>query len=218
MTGSGPAHAILLSAAWQTLRARFAANAGLDDEGNWLSGEQQGSGVNAKADDTARLKLFAQTQDSAHLELEAQIAVSRLRVWQAEGKDWLPLPPEWALRQFMTRREESAGFYVDRDEFESTALARHSPTASNLCEATAAPTVTSTEGTKPRRGRPPGKKFWQHDAELVAQMRVLIQTGVALSPNEAANLLAPKAKGDATELSKARRLRDAYFEAERKGV
>jgi len=221
VTGSGPGHAIMLSEAWRVLWTRLAANAGLNSDGNWLNREEQATQSDPAAADASREHLFSALQDDAHIQLEGYIAVSRIRVWQSEGKEWRLIPPEWALVQFMTRTQESVRFLIDKAEFESDLLARHPPRTPNLSEDTASLENSSASGTNRPRGRPPGKKYAASDALLVAEMRDLLQTGNASSPTDASNQLAHKAEGPATLESKAKRLRDAHrdaFEAERIGV
>jgi hypothetical protein len=60
--------------------------------------------------------------------------------------------------------------------------------------------------------------YGQQVALLIAEMKVLIESGKASSPHNASLQVAKKALGGGTLVSKARRLRDAYKAAEENGV
>jgi hypothetical protein len=53
------------------------------------------------------------------------------------------------------------------------------------------------------------------DAPLLAEMKVLIENGLAFSPDGAAKLIANKARGGGTEASKATRLANRFRASER---
>lgn len=206
-----------LAEARRVLRARIAANGVRDDEGNWLDGQDEAAISQSDAYDPQLERLLSAADNKADFELLGYITVGRISLWEAEGKEWRLIPPQWGSSQIARRTEKVVGFFVDQREFEATVLAAHSVTEKPQVADTTSPKAPSP---KRPRGRPDGKKYAKSDAILVAKMRDLRQSGKASSPTDAANQVAPEAEG-ATEASKARRLYKAYratFGWEEKGV
>jgi hypothetical protein len=104
---------------------------------------------------------------------------------------------------------------------EEKPLKEHS--ASNQVSNSEVPIVTSkvVEATKSKgRGRPRGSGSWEGaDAPVLTEMRRMIESGAAKSPNDAATQVAGKARGSGTVESRAARLAKRYriqYPSERK--
>lgn len=194
---------------------RLAANAGFDSEGNPTASadpaEWENKGYAAEEYFHERLR------DDALVSLTSAGMVEILRVWEADGRLWRRVSRE-AIFEIAHDPDAVGHLYVDREEFETILLRRHPSNTASLAEEAAISKSDAQEELKRGPGRPRKPMYGQQVALLIAEMKVLIESGKASSPHNASLKVAEKTPGGGTPMSKARRLRDAYKAAEENGV
>lgn len=182
----------------------MAASAGLDLKQYLLgsSDEQSAETPELDADGSQREEHFERLEEEARTRLLSLIMVGEIRAWTADGDNWRRLTDQGLVDRFARDSDEPTGLYVDRQELARAAAARWS------IELGCSRAPASPPGKQ--RGRPRGSgTYAKDDAPLLAEMRALIEAGQAKSPNDAAQQVAPRAKGASPD-SIVKRLRDAY--------
>ncbi len=231
-----PNFTIRATIARERLSERLALNAGTNPHSGAGPSDKEAPELNDETDEERADRLaYRQTfRDRAVSEIAGLMDGSHIRVWRALSDGSMALvAPLWAGQAFFEEGRDADALILDREEWDRVFSLCHpltelgAMTAAFLTGAAAdvhalAPeedaVMTSDPLTTKRRGRTPGSGgFGRADKPLLAEMQQLIADGMAASPNDAARIVAPKARGASVSAAQDR-LRKAYRKLEGNGA